>query len=89
MTKSIENRLEKIEKALSIGKKRSKLVIINYRFCNKKSAEEMLGPINQWETYKQATDTQKDSVFFEPNPQKEIEARQRLQNEAKGNDKPE
>lgn len=78
MTKSIENRLEKIEKALSIGKERLVVVIRTFQLDNDKPVEETLGPINEWITYKQAIDTGEDLVVFSPDPQKEIEARQGL-----------
>ena len=86
MNKNVENRIKKIEQALSIGEKQA-LVILNFRHYGDKSVAESLGPIEQWETYKQtiAEDPDKDLIIFEADPQKEIEARQRLQNETERN----
>ena len=50
---------------------------------------DRLGPINQWETYKQAMDTDKDIIMFSPDPQKELEARASLQNPQIPTDLPE
>jgi hypothetical protein len=85
MTKSIENRLEKIEKTLSIGKQPHVLIVITngtpewgeegpVRHWDK-ALIDSLGPIEQWETYKRAIETAQDFVMFLPDPYKEIEAR--------------
>ncbi|MGD0572336.1 MAG: hypothetical protein ABSB11_04890 [Sedimentisphaerales bacterium] len=73
MSKSIESRLEKIEKMLSIGKEERQFVFILRRSTDRPFIDS-LGPIEQWETYKQAT-TGCNLVFFRADPQKEIEAR--------------
>jgi hypothetical protein len=78
MTKSIENRLERIEKTLSIGEKQT-LVILDFRRYGDKPAAETLGPIEQWETYKQviAQNPDEQLIIFLADPQLEIEARKR------------
>jgi hypothetical protein len=86
MTKSIENRLERIEKTLSIGKQPRVLVVITTGTSEwgeegpsrrwDKALIYSLGPIEQWETYKRAVETGRDFVLFVPNPYKEIETRE-------------
>jgi hypothetical protein len=78
MTKSIERRIEKIEKALSIGEKQT-LVILDFRRYGDKPAADTLGPIEQWETYKQviAQNPDERAIVFRADPQLEIEARNR------------
>lgn len=85
MTKSIERRLERIEKALSIGKRPFVFMVITNRTPEwgeegpirhwDKALIDSLGPIEGWETYKQAVETAQDFVMFNPDPYKEIEAR--------------
>ena len=86
MNKNIENRIKKIEQALSIGEKQA-IVILNFRRYGDKPVADTLGPIEQWETYKRAIAEGPDGdlIIFEADPQKEIEARKRLQNETEGN----
>lgn len=82
----IEKRLEKIEQALSDRKKIIPVVLIEYGCIGLNDMSmDRLGPIKQWETYKQAIDTDEDIIMFRPDPQKEIEVRHRLQKETKGN----
>ena len=86
MGKSIENRLERIEKTLSIGKRPYVFIVITNGTPEwgeegpprrwDKALIDSLGPIKQWETYKRAVETAQDFVMFIPDPYKEIEARQ-------------
>ncbi len=82
--KTIGNRLAKIEQALSIGEERL-CVRVTIRCLDDRPFIESLGPIEQWETYKQAEAKDPDFVVFRIDPQKEIEARKRIQNETERN----
>jgi len=82
MSKNIANRLEKIEKALSISNIRQNsfvriIVIISRR--DDKTACEQLGSIEQWESYKQviAQNPDDEIILLTPDPQLELIARNR------------
>ncbi|MFA5252212.1 MAG: hypothetical protein WC454_06475 [Phycisphaerae bacterium] len=84
--KTIQNRLAKIEQALSIGEERLCVRITISRLDDSPFIES-LGPIEQWETYKQAEAQDPDATImvFRADPQLEIEARKRIQNETERN----
>jgi hypothetical protein len=78
MKKNIENRVKKIEQALSIGEEQTIVVMLIERYGDK-PVEETFGPIEQWASYKQYIEFHKEKSFivFNSNPQLEIIARQR------------
>jgi hypothetical protein len=76
--KTIRNRIEKIEQSLSIGKEILRVWVI----LSCKSDEELrkqLGPVEQWESYKQVEAQYPDAeiLTFMADPQIELIARQR------------
>jgi hypothetical protein len=82
MSKNIESLLRRIEERLGVNKKppgRTCVILSFARFEKDKSVTESLGPIEQWESYKQYAELHKKKslIAFPPDPQLELIARQR------------
>jgi hypothetical protein len=79
--KNIESRLRRIEDGLGMGEKapNKAVVILSFSRYGDKSVTESLGPIEQWETYKQviAQNPDEQLIVFRADSQLEIEARKR------------